>query len=77
MLPVFLVGLPLGFLAADTSPALVVVVAAVAVLYIAVLSIVFAALNTIFRAGTYLYATTGQAPTAFDPALLQNAFHSK
>ncbi|PRC43074.1 hypothetical protein C6A85_000000107210, partial [Mycobacterium sp. ITM-2017-0098] len=35
---------------------------ALALLYIVVLSVVFAALNTIFRTGTYLYATTGQAP---------------
>jgi hypothetical protein len=38
---------------------------------------VFSALNTIFRAGTYIYAATGQAPTSMDPALLQGAFRSK
>lgn len=48
-----------------------------AVLYILVLSVVFSALNTIFRTGTYLYATTGQAPTSMDPQLLQSTFHSK
>jgi hypothetical protein len=76
-LPAFLIFLPLGFLASDVSLALVIAVASVAALYVLAVSLVFAALNTIFRAGTYRYATTGQAPTAFDPALLQGAFHRK
>jgi hypothetical protein len=76
MLPAFLI-VPFAVLAVGTSPVLVAAVVAVGVLYIVVLSIVFAALNTIFRAGTYLYAMTGQAPAAIDPALLASAFHRK
>ncbi|ORB10708.1 hypothetical protein BST36_30780, partial [Mycolicibacterium moriokaense] len=32
------------------------------------------ALNSIFRVAVYEYAATGQAPAAFDPALVQSAF---
>ena len=39
--------------------------------------VVFAALGTIFRTGTYIYATTGKAPASMDPALLQAAFRKK
>ncbi len=49
----------------------------VVILYIIALSVVFGALGAIFRTGTYIYATTGTAPTAFDPALLQGAFRPK
>lgn len=76
MLPVFVL-IPLGYLAQDTSLPLMIALIALGVLYIVALSIVFSALNTIFRAGTYIYATTGQAPTSMDPALLQGAFRSK
>ena len=37
----------------------------------------FTALGTIFRTGTYIYATTGKAPASMDPALLQAAFRKK
>jgi hypothetical protein len=54
-----------------------VVLALVAILYIVTLSVVFGALGAIFRTGLYIYATTGTAPAAFDPALMQGAFRSK
>jgi hypothetical protein len=38
---------------------------------------IFAALNTIFRAAVYNYATTGAAPTHIDSALLQSTFRDK
>ncbi|WP_137144730.1 DUF6159 family protein [Mycolicibacterium sp. CR10] len=76
MLPVFVL-VPLAFLAGDAAGPLLLVLVPLAVLYILVLSIVFSALNTIFRAGTYVYATTGQAPTSMNPALLQATFHPK
>jgi hypothetical protein len=41
------------------------------------LSLVFSTLGAIFRTGTYVYATTGQAPSAMDAALLQGAFRKK
>lgn len=77
VLPAFLIVLPVAFLASDVSPVLMAAVVAAGVLYVVAISLVFAALNTIFRAGTYLYATTGQAPGAIDPQLLQTAFHRK
>ena len=47
--------------------ALIVLVA----VYLVALVVVFTALGTIFRTGTYVYATTGKAPSHMDPALLQ------
>lgn len=46
-------------------------------IYALVLMIVFAALGAIFRAATYLYATTGQAPASMDEQLLKRAFTPK
>ena len=46
-------------------------------LYIVALLTVFMALGAIFRTGTYVYATTGKAPSSMDPALLQGAFRKK
>jgi hypothetical protein len=39
--------------------------------------VVLQALSTIFQAGVYLYATTGQVPRTLDPALVEGAFRSK
>ncbi len=59
-----------------SPPVAIALIAAVAV-YMVALVVVFTALGTIFRTGTYIYATTGQAPANMDPALLQGAFHKK
>jgi hypothetical protein len=79
MLPVvFLVGI--GAAVATSSgagPAAIVALVALAFLYVVVLSIVFSTLGTIFSAGVYVYATTGKAPGAMDPELLQSAFGPK
>ena len=79
LLPAFLV---IGLIAAagrgtGADGATFFAIAAVVGLYIVALSVVFAALGTIFRTGAYIYATTGQAPSAMDPALLQGAFRKK
>jgi hypothetical protein len=74
MLPAFLL-IALAAVA-GAGPVLVVVVPVV-ILYIVALSVVFAALGAIFRTGTYIYATTGKAPSNMDPALLQAAFRPK
>jgi hypothetical protein len=77
LLPVFLV-LGLAVVSAGDNLGIVLaVLLPVVILYIIALSVVFGALGAIFRTGTYIYATTGQAPTAFDAALLQGAFRSK
>lgn len=77
LLPAFLVlGLAIAG-AGDNLGIVLAVLLPVVILYVLTLSVVFGALGAIFRTGTYIYATTGQAPSAFDPALLQGAFRSK
>jgi len=77
VLPGFLV-FGLGIAAAGDNLGIVLAVLVPAlILYILTLSVVLGALGAIFRTGTYIYATTGTAPSAFDPALLQGAFRSK
>jgi hypothetical protein len=39
--------------------------------------VVLQTLGTIFQAGVYLYASTGQVPPTFDPALVAGSFRSK
>jgi hypothetical protein len=51
--------------------------AVIAVLYLGVLFLVGSALNGIYRAALYLYATTGANPSQFDTGLLQDAFRQK
>jgi hypothetical protein len=76
--PVLLVVLfgALGANAWATPPVAIGLIALVC-LYMLALVVVFAALGTIFRTGTYIYATTGKAPSNMDPALLQAAFRTK
>jgi hypothetical protein len=79
LLPVVLV---IGIVAAfgrglNADVATVVVLAAIIVPYVLAHTVVFAALGTIFRTGTYIYATTGKAPASMDPALLQAAFRKR
>jgi hypothetical protein len=50
------------------------VAAAVGVAAVIVVSIISSALNGIFRVAVYLYGVTGQAPAAFDAALVRSAF---
>lgn len=45
--------------------------------YLVVLGVVFSALNGIFKAALYRFATTKQAPPGFDPELIQTAFRPK
>lgn len=59
------------------GPAGTAALMAVVGVYVVALVVVFTALGTIFRAGTYVYATTGKAPSNMDPALLQGAFRRK
>jgi hypothetical protein len=59
------------------SEAMVLTLAAGVCAYLLALTIVFSALGTIFRVGAYVYATTGTAPSAMDPALLRAAFRKK
>ncbi len=47
---------------------------AVVAVYVVALVVVFTALGTIFRAGTYVHATSSKAPSNMDPALRQATF---
>lgn len=78
-LPVVLLFLVLGMGQVEVwkHPALAVSLIAVVAVYVLALTVVFTALGAIFRTGTYIYATTGQAPSSMDPALLQGAFRKK
>jgi hypothetical protein len=49
----------------------------VILLYWILLSIVSSALQGIFTAALFIYAKTGTVPTAFDPALVKDAFRKK
>jgi hypothetical protein len=55
----------------------VIALIAIAVPYILLVTAVFSTLGTLFRTGTYIYATTGKAPASTDPALFQSAFRKK
>lgn len=59
------------------SPPVAVALIVLVAVYLVALVVVFTALGTIFRAGTYVYATTGKAPSHMDPALLQATFRKK
>ncbi len=59
------------------APVVITTLGATAVLYAVVIGIVFSALGTIFSTGVYVYATTGNAPGAMDPQLLQSTFRKK
>lgn len=63
-----------GFGADATVP---ILLGAIIVPYVLTLIVVFSALGTIFRTGTYVYATTGKAPGNMDGALMQGAFKPK
>jgi uncharacterized protein DUF6159 len=59
------------------DPVLAVAVIALVVLYILALTLLFTTLGAIFRTATYIYATTGKAPSSMDPALVQGTFRRK
>jgi hypothetical protein len=76
---VFLVGLPLILLAVATGSAVVIVLAVIVmVLLLAGISLVGAALQGIYVAALYRYATEGAInPEYFRPELVQHAFRPK
>jgi hypothetical protein len=80
MLPFWLIGILLGiggfFLLGPALP-LGVLLLALAVIYLIVLALVNAALETILLSGLYLYATQGEVPTGMDRNVLKGAFAAK
>lgn len=75
---IVVVGVPLFFLAASSnSTALMLLVVAVIVLLVMAISLFGAALNGVFQAALYNYASTGTAGQGFDEHLVRDAFRSK
>lgn len=72
-----LVGAFFGVTAISPAPAVVGTLVAIGVIYVVVLTVVFSALGSIFRAGVFSYATTGAGPSQMDAGLLQSTFHSR
>jgi Family of unknown function (DUF6159) len=66
-----------GVGAQHTHGGYAVALGAIAAVYALALTVVFATLGAIFRAGVYSYATSRSVPTAFDPGVVQTAFHTK
>lgn len=66
----FLVAIKLG-------PAAIVVVGALLIVYLVLLGLVQATLQTIYQAAIYCYAATGEAPAGFDNQLVAEAFREK
>ncbi len=71
--------LMIGFVAASASgqPVLGGLAIGLGILWILVVSLVSAAVQSILLTALYLYASEGTAPPQFDAALLQSAFGSK
>ncbi|MBY0524177.1 MAG: hypothetical protein K2R98_12300 [Gemmataceae bacterium] len=76
MLPAILL-VVLGVLALQAAPALGIALFVLAALYFLVWSAVGPALNGIFLAALYQYATTGSAPNGFDQQVMATAFAPK
>jgi ABC-type multidrug transport system fused ATPase/permease subunit len=80
MLPFWLIGIVVGvggfFLLGSALP-LGVALLALAVVYLIVLALVNAALETILLSGLYLYATQGEVPAGMDRNVLKGAFAAK
>ena len=73
MLPAFLL-IPLAVMAGGTTTFVII---GVMVLYIALLALIQATLQTIFQAAIYLYATDGKAPALFPQDVLAGAIAQK
>ncbi|GIW06666.1 MAG: hypothetical protein KatS3mg060_1471 [Dehalococcoidia bacterium] len=56
---------------------LLIPLAAIGVIWIAVVAVTSAALGQIYRVAVYLFATTGEAPAPFDGSLIAGAFRPK
>jgi Family of unknown function (DUF6159) len=81
MLPAFglfaLAALTGGGLATAAGSGGLFVLGSVIGLYVIAVAVLITALGTIFRAGAYIYATTGSAPGGMDQTLLEHTFRKK
>lgn len=74
MLPGVLIGVGLVLIG---ETATIVLGGALILVWVAGVSIVMSALNGIYRTALYLYASTGEVPTAFPADSIENAFRPK
>jgi hypothetical protein len=75
---VFLVGAPVMLIASATNSGLIMGLGiGLIVILVVSVSLFFSALNGIFQAALYNYATEGNAGDFFDNNLMDNAFKSK
>ncbi|HEX8596886.1 MAG TPA: DUF6159 family protein [Chloroflexia bacterium] len=75
---ILVLGVPLFFLAVSSnSTALMLLVVAVIVFLVMAISLFGAALNGVFQAALYNYASTGTAGQGFEEHLVRDAFRSK
>jgi hypothetical protein len=75
---VLVVGVPLFLLAlAADSVALIIIAVFVTILLVALVALIGSALNGVFQAALYMYATTGDTGRYFDPQLVAGAFKPK
>jgi hypothetical protein len=77
-LALFLLGIPLIVLAASTeSPAVIIFAIVLFVLALILVGLISSALNGIYTAAVYQYATSGDPGTYFDEDQIKNAFRTK
>ena len=74
MLPAVAIGAVLGF---SGVPALAVLGIVVAVIWVAVLTVVLTALSAVFQTALYLYAVTGVLPSGFQGAQIKQVFKQR
>lgn len=78
MVVIFLIGLPLIFVAiASQSVALIVVAVGLLVLLLVAISLISSALGGIYSAALYQYAVSGEAGKFFDDEMIRHAFRQK
>jgi ABC-type multidrug transport system fused ATPase/permease subunit len=80
LLPFWLLGIGLmvlGFFLMASVPVVGIAMMALTGIYMIVLGLVGAALETILLSGLYLYATQGEVPDEMDRATLQRAFEAR
>jgi hypothetical protein len=78
LLALVVVGAPVYLLVSATgSTALIAVGIAVIVIVLATIGLFFSALNGIFQAALYKYATEGTAGAFFDDSMMSGAFRPK
>jgi len=67
----------LFFIAIQAGKVVLLVIAAILVVYLVALGLIQSTLQTIYQVAIYLYAANGEAPAGFDSRLVADAFREK